>query len=88
MRVQSKIFDPFFTTKEVGQGTGLGLTVSYQTIVNQHHGKLNFYSEPGLGTEFIIEIPVKSTEARRTDQTLHLEGRIRSLLTHSSQLSG
>lgn len=56
--VQSKIFDPFFTTKEVGQGTGLGLTVSYQTIVNQHRGQLKFYSEPGFGAEFMIEIPV------------------------------
>jgi signal transduction histidine kinase len=56
--VQPKIFDPFFSTKEVGQGTGLGLTVSYQTVVNQHHGRLKFYSEPGLGAEFMIEIPV------------------------------
>lgn len=56
--VQSKIFDPFFTTKEIGEGTGLGLTVSYQAIVNQHHGHLKFYSEPGLGAEFVIEIPV------------------------------
>lgn len=56
--IQSKIFDPFFTTKEVGQGTGLGLTVSYQIIVNQHRGRLKFYSEPGLGAEFMIEIPI------------------------------
>ena len=56
--VQSKIFDPFFTTKPVGQGTGLGLTVSYQTIVNLHQGRLDFHSEPGLGAEFVIEIPV------------------------------
>ena len=56
--IQSKIFDPFFTTKDVGQGTGLGLTVSYQTIVNQHRGHLKFYSEPGLGAEFMIEIPI------------------------------
>ncbi|MGI0489926.1 GAF domain-containing protein [Pantanalinema rosaneae CENA516] len=57
--IQAKIFDPFFTTKAVGQGTGLGLTVSYQAIVNQHGGHLKFYSEPGLGAEFIIDIPVK-----------------------------
>lgn len=59
--IQPKIFDPFFTTKDVGQGAGLGLTVSYQTIVNQHQGQLTFYSEPGLGTEFIIDLPVRHT---------------------------
>lgn len=62
--VQSKIFDPFFTTKEVGEGTGLGLTASYQTIVNQHHGRLQFYSEPGLGAEFMIEIPVRNASVQ------------------------
>ncbi len=56
--IQSKIFDPFFTTKGIGSGSGLGLTVSYQTIVNQHQGKLICNSTPQKGTEFIIEIPV------------------------------
>ncbi len=57
--VQPKIFDPFFTTKDIGQGAGLGLTASYQTIVNQHRGQLKFRSEPGKGTEFVVEIPVR-----------------------------
>lgn len=65
--IQSQIFDPFFTTKPVGQGTGLGLTVSYQTIVNQHQGRLKFYSEPGLGAEFMIEIPVRLTSDVRQE---------------------
>jgi len=56
--IQPKIFDPFFTTKAVGQGTGLGLTVSYQTVVNQHRGRLTVCSEPGLGAEFMIELPL------------------------------
>ncbi|MGB6299852.1 MAG: ATP-binding protein [Rivularia sp. (in: cyanobacteria)] len=56
--IQTKLFDPFFTTKEVGKGTGLGLSISYQIIVEKHRGKLNCYSQPGKGTEFIIEIPV------------------------------
>ncbi|MEX0271759.1 GAF domain-containing protein [Leptolyngbyaceae cyanobacterium UHCC 1019] len=60
--IQSQIFDPFFTTKEIGQGSGLGLTVSYQTIVNQHQGRLECVSEVGLGTEFMIEIPVNQTQ--------------------------
>ncbi len=62
--IQSKIFDPFFTTKDVGQGTGLGLTVSYQSIVNQHRGQLTFDSQPGRGTEFMIEIPVSHAPAK------------------------
>ncbi|MBC8391994.1 MAG: GHKL domain-containing protein, partial [Deltaproteobacteria bacterium] len=54
----SKIFDPFFTTKPVGEGTGLGLNVSYDIIVNKHKGKLSVESEVGQGTTFIIKIPV------------------------------
>jgi signal transduction histidine kinase len=60
--IQAKIFDPFFTTKDVGEGTGLGLTMSYQTVVNQHKGNLKFYSEPGLGAEFLVEIPIQHQE--------------------------
>lgn len=57
--LHSKIFDPFFTTKEIGQGTGLGLTMSYQIIVHQHQGQIRFHSEIGKGSEFVIELPVK-----------------------------
>jgi len=55
--VRQKIFDPFFTTKPVGQGTGLGLSISHQIIAEKHHGWLTCESEPGCGTEFMIEIP-------------------------------
>jgi two-component system NtrC family sensor kinase len=57
----SRIFDPFFTTKETGQGRGLGLAVSYQSIVSQHGGQLLVQSKPGQGTEFVIKIPVQQT---------------------------
>jgi signal transduction histidine kinase len=56
--VQKQIFDPFFTTKPVGRGTGLGLTICYQIVVEKHHGQISCVSAPGQGTEFIVEIPV------------------------------
>ncbi|MGF1491817.1 MAG: AAA family ATPase [Microcoleaceae cyanobacterium] len=56
-KIRSRIFDPFFTTKPVGQGTGLGLSVSYQIIVDQHGGELTCQSIPDEGTEFIIKLP-------------------------------
>ena len=56
--IQSQIFDPFFTTKDVGQGTGLGLSVSYQIITTQHGGLIKCYSMPGNGTKFMITLPV------------------------------
>ncbi|WP_425058817.1 cache domain-containing protein [Sporomusa carbonis] len=52
------IFNPFFTTKPVGEGTGLGLSISYDIIVNKHHGEISFISEVGVGTVFIIKLPL------------------------------
>ncbi|HIK10641.1 MAG TPA: AAA family ATPase [Oscillatoriaceae cyanobacterium M33_DOE_052] len=56
--VCNKIFDPFFTTKPVGSGTGLGLSVAYQIVVDKHGGHLSCSSTPGSGAQFTIEIPV------------------------------
>ncbi|HAJ60904.1 MAG TPA: hybrid sensor histidine kinase/response regulator, partial [Cyanobacteria bacterium UBA8543] len=58
--VQKKIFDPFFTTKSVGSGMGLGLSTSYQIVVEKHQGQISCISTPGKGTELIVEIPVNS----------------------------
>ncbi len=55
--LQPKIFDPFFTTKEVGQGTGLGLTVAY-AIVQEHGGRIRLESMPERGASFFVDLPV------------------------------
>ena len=52
------LFEPFFTTKSVGEGKGLGLSIAYHVIVEQHQGVLDYHSEEGQGTEFIVEIPI------------------------------
>jgi len=55
---QKKIFDPFFTTKGVGEGTGLGMSIAYNTI-KKHNGSIRVDSSPGDGAEFILTLPVQ-----------------------------
>jgi GAF domain-containing protein len=55
--VRDRIFEPFFTTKPAGEGTGLGLSLSYEIVVQQHGGRLTVDSEPNAFTEFVITLP-------------------------------
>ncbi|HWR73680.1 MAG TPA: response regulator, partial [Nitrospirota bacterium] len=72
--MQAKIFDPFFTTKEVGKGTGLGLYIVH-SIVHNHGGYINLYSEPGKGTRFNIYLPtVKGTSATAPLEPVDVSG--------------
>ena len=56
--VRKRTFEPFFTTKEIGQGTGLGLSVSYFIITNNHKGQMEVHSTPGQGTCFTLRLPL------------------------------
>jgi signal transduction histidine kinase len=56
--VRKRTFEPFFTTKEIGQGTGLGLSVSYFIITNNHKGQMEVQSTRGQGTCFTLRLPL------------------------------
>jgi signal transduction histidine kinase len=59
--IRDRIFEPFFTTKEVGEGTGLGLDISWRVVVNRHHGDLRLESRPG-DTRFRVWLPFATEE--------------------------
>ena len=58
--IKDKIMQPFFTTKPTGEGTGLGLSLSYDIVVKGHQGNILINSSEGTGSEFIINLPFKS----------------------------
>ncbi len=56
--IRARIFDPFFTTKEVGRGTGQGLAIARNIVLDKHGGKLRFESAVGQGTTFFVHLPI------------------------------
>jgi two-component system NtrC family sensor kinase len=66
--IRDRIFDPFFTTKDVGKGTGQGLAICYNIVVNLHHGTLDVESTPGVGTCFIVTLPISQQRDNGSEQ--------------------
>jgi two-component system NtrC family sensor kinase len=64
--VRPRIFEPFFTTKDVGEGTGQGLAIAYNVVVEKHNGTITFETEVGKGTTFIIRLPISPTPKMET----------------------
>ncbi|NJO42655.1 MAG: ATP-binding protein [Cyanobacteria bacterium RU_5_0] len=58
LEIQKQIFETFFTTKPASEGAGLGLAISHEIVAQKHGGKLNLKSQPGIGTEFEVLIPL------------------------------
>ena len=66
--LQTRIFEPFFTTKGVGEGTGLGLDVSYRIVVGRHNGDIRVVSRPGDGTCMEVRLPVGGPDGEPVEQ--------------------
>ncbi len=68
--IWGKIFDPFFTTKKVGRGTGQGLAIARAIVVERHGGTITFETEEGVGTAFVVRIPIEPQSPPQTAPAL------------------
>jgi two-component system, NtrC family, sensor kinase len=67
--IRGRIFDPFFTTKPVGKGTGQGLAIAYAVVVDKHGGTIDFETDDGVGTTFVIRLPMVTSSPPRSLQS-------------------
>ncbi|KLU07421.1 two-component signal transduction [Rhodopirellula islandica] len=65
--VRSKVFNQFFTTKEVGKGTGMGLSLTYNIVSSKHNGTVHVESEPNVGSSFIVTLPMDASQSIADD---------------------
>ena len=65
--IKQQLFNPFFTTKPVGEGTGMGLSISYRIVTEKHGGSLQCVSDPDQGTTFVITIPLRQASLHSSD---------------------
>jgi signal transduction histidine kinase len=64
--VRESVFNPFFTTKEIGKGTGQGLAIAQDIVVIKHHGQLFFETEEGVGSTFVLRLPLNPIGVAQT----------------------
>ena len=68
--IRHRVFDPFFTTKEVGKGTGQGLAIAHDVVVHKHGGTIAFDTQVGVGTTFILRLPLGETDGTAQENPL------------------
>jgi signal transduction histidine kinase len=78
--IRPRIFDPFFTTRPVGKGTGQGLAQVHAAVVKLHGGSVRCESQEGLGTTFVVRLPVQRpavrSEVKRAESNPSLDGKV------------
>ena len=80
--IRNRVFDPFFTTKDVGKGTGQGLAICYNVVVNKHRGSLEVDSKVGEGTKFVARLPLEAQDHDRlTTAAASVDAALESAIT-------
>jgi two-component system NtrC family sensor kinase len=70
--IRDRIFDPFFTTKDVDKGSGQGLAICYNVVVNKHQGRIDVRSTTGLGTTFCVTLPIAPGSSHSSDSNVEM----------------